>query len=109
MSDPAHPENEGKVFLYKFGKKIFDKVMEDEIQIFRDDELIDYYEKTRRVLDEMDGQISSMYFGNNVYTEEELSRIINQIEDVNNHYSLEHISYELDKRWNEKWDEEGEE
>ena len=38
-----------------------------------------------------------------------LDEIINQIEDVNNHYSLEHISYELDKRWNEKWDEEGEE
>ena len=26
VSDPAHPENEGKVFLYKFGKKIFDKI-----------------------------------------------------------------------------------
>ena len=24
---PANPENEGKVFLYKFGKKIFDKIM----------------------------------------------------------------------------------
>ena len=24
VSDPAHPENEGKVFLYKYGKKIFD-------------------------------------------------------------------------------------
>ena len=23
---PAHPENEGKVFLYKFGKKIYDKI-----------------------------------------------------------------------------------
>ena len=28
VSDPKRPENEGKVFLYKFGKKIFDKVME---------------------------------------------------------------------------------
>ena len=26
VSDPANPENEGKVFLYKFGKKIFDKI-----------------------------------------------------------------------------------
>lgn len=26
VKDPAHPENEGKVFLYKFGKKIFDKL-----------------------------------------------------------------------------------
>ena len=28
VSDPTNPENEGKVFLYKFGKKIFDKIME---------------------------------------------------------------------------------
>ena len=26
VRDPAHPENEGKVFLYKFGKKIYDKI-----------------------------------------------------------------------------------
>jgi len=26
VKDPAHPENEGRVFLYKFGKKIFDKI-----------------------------------------------------------------------------------
>ena len=28
VQDKANPENEGKVFLYKFGKKIFDKIME---------------------------------------------------------------------------------
>ena len=28
ISDPKRPQNEGKVFLYKFGKKIFDKVKE---------------------------------------------------------------------------------
>lgn len=26
VKDPANPQNEGKVFLYKFGKKIFDKL-----------------------------------------------------------------------------------
>ena len=26
VKDPTRPENEGKVFLYKFGKKIFDKI-----------------------------------------------------------------------------------
>lgn len=26
IKDASHPENEGKVFLYKFGKKIFDKI-----------------------------------------------------------------------------------
>ena len=28
VEDPKHPENEGKVFLFRFGKKIFDKIME---------------------------------------------------------------------------------
>ena len=28
IKDPAHPENEGKVKLFKFGKKIFDKINE---------------------------------------------------------------------------------
>ena len=28
ISDPKRPQNEGKVFLYKFGKKIFDKIKE---------------------------------------------------------------------------------
>lgn len=26
VKDPAHPENEGKVFLFKYGKKIWDKI-----------------------------------------------------------------------------------
>ena len=26
ISDPFHPENEGKVFLFRYGKKIFDKI-----------------------------------------------------------------------------------
>ena len=28
VSDPQHPEHEGKVFLFRYGKKIFDKLME---------------------------------------------------------------------------------
>lgn len=28
VSDPSNPANEGKVFMYKFGKKIFDKIMD---------------------------------------------------------------------------------
>lgn len=28
VKDPAKPENDGKVFLYKYGKKIFDKIYE---------------------------------------------------------------------------------
>jgi hypothetical protein len=37
VSDPAHPENEGKVFLYQFGKKIFDKMMDVMQPQFQDE------------------------------------------------------------------------
>lgn len=37
ISDPANPENEGKVFLYKFGKKIFDKIMDIMQPQFQDE------------------------------------------------------------------------
>jgi hypothetical protein len=38
VSDSANPENEGKVFLYRYGKKIFDKVMEAMQPEFEDEE-----------------------------------------------------------------------
>ena len=41
VSDSAHPENEGKVFLYKFGKKIFDKLVEAMQPAFADETPID--------------------------------------------------------------------
>jgi hypothetical protein len=28
LSDPSNPENEGQIKLFKFGKKIFDKISE---------------------------------------------------------------------------------
>jgi hypothetical protein len=37
VSDPANPQNEGKVFLYKFGKKIFDKLMDSMKPEFADE------------------------------------------------------------------------
>ena len=37
ISDPANPENEGRVFLYKFGKKIFDKLTEAMQPAFADE------------------------------------------------------------------------
>lgn len=38
VSDPVHPENNGKVFLYKFGKKIFDKINALMYPEFQDEE-----------------------------------------------------------------------
>lgn len=37
VADPAHPENEGKVFLYEYGKKIFDKIMDSMQPQFQDE------------------------------------------------------------------------
>ncbi len=44
VKDPANPENEGKVFLYKFGKKIFDKIMGAMQPEFDDDEPINPFD-----------------------------------------------------------------
>ena len=37
VSDPSNPANEGKVFLYDFGKKIFDKIMDVMQPQFQDE------------------------------------------------------------------------
>lgn len=44
VSDPSNPENEGKVFLYKFGKKIFDKIMDVMQPQFADEEPVNPYD-----------------------------------------------------------------
>ena len=44
VKDPANPENEGKVFLYKFGKKIFDKIMASMQPEFDDEEPINPFD-----------------------------------------------------------------
>ena len=37
VKDSANPSNEGKVFLYRYGKKIFDKIMESMQPAFEDE------------------------------------------------------------------------
>ena len=44
VKDPANPENEGKVFLYKYGKKIFDKIMAAMQPEFEDESPIDPFD-----------------------------------------------------------------
>lgn len=44
VKDPAHPENEGKVFLFKFGKKIFDKIKDVMQPQFEDEEPINPFD-----------------------------------------------------------------
>ena len=44
VSDPKHPENEGKVFLFKYGKKIFDKLTAAMSPEFQDEEAINPFD-----------------------------------------------------------------
>jgi hypothetical protein len=44
VKDPANPDNEGRVFLYKFGKKIFDKIMSAMQPEFEDEEPINPFD-----------------------------------------------------------------
>ena len=44
VSDAKHPENEGKVFLFRYGKKIFDKIMESMQPQFADEKAINPFD-----------------------------------------------------------------
>jgi len=44
VKDPTNPHNEGKVFLFKYGKKIFDKIMEAMQPEFEDESPINPFD-----------------------------------------------------------------
>ena len=44
ITDSSNPENEGKVMLYKYGKKIFDKLMEAMQPAFEDEDPINPFD-----------------------------------------------------------------
>ena len=44
VKDPANPQNEGKVFLFKYGKKIFDKILNAMQPEFEDEEPINPFD-----------------------------------------------------------------
>ena len=44
ISDPKNPQNESKVFLFKYGKKIFDKIQEAMKPVFEGDQAIDPFD-----------------------------------------------------------------
>ena len=96
VSDSKHPENEGKVFLFRYGKKIFDKVMAAMQPEFEDETPInpfDFWEganfklKIRKVdgywnYDKSEFEARSAMFDND-----------NQIEEVwNQQYALAEYS-----------------
>ena len=44
VKDPKHPENEGKVLLYKYGKKIHDKILAAMQPEFQDEEPVNVFD-----------------------------------------------------------------
>ncbi len=44
VDDPNHPENNGKVFLFKYGKRIFDMIMDKAKPTFEDEEPINVFD-----------------------------------------------------------------
>ena len=44
ISDPANPANDGKVFLFKFGKKIFDKILDIMQPQFQDEKPVNPFD-----------------------------------------------------------------
>lgn len=44
IDDPKHPENNGKVFLFAFGKKIFDKIMDKARPTFEDEKPVNVFD-----------------------------------------------------------------
>ena len=44
VKDPANPDNEGKVFLFRYGKKIFDKITASMQPEFEDEEAINPFD-----------------------------------------------------------------
>lgn len=44
VSDPENPQNEGKVFLYEYGKKIFDKLMDSMQPQFQDEDPVNPFD-----------------------------------------------------------------
>ena len=44
ISDPANPANEGKVFMYRYGKKIFDKLMDIMQPQFQDEQPVNPFD-----------------------------------------------------------------
>lgn len=93
VSDPSAPQNEGKVFMYQFGKKIFDKIMDLMQPQFPDEKPVnpfDFWEGADFVLKirQVEGyrnydksefrSPSSLYDGD----EAKLESVYNQLHDI---------------------------
>ena len=114
VSDPANPENEGKVFLYKFGKKIFDKIMDVMQPQFADENPVNPYDfwegadfkiKIRKVegwvnYDKSEfSAVSALHGGDEERLEEVYNKLYSLADftDVKNYKSYDELKAKLNK------------
>jgi len=114
VSDPANPQNEGKVFLFKYGKKIFDKINEAMNPEFDDETPVnpfDFWEganfklKVRKVAgfinyDKSEFEsTSSVYDGDDSKLEElwKTQYALSEFTDPTNFKSYDELKAKLDK------------
>ena len=114
ISDSANPENEGKVFLYKYGKKIFDKVMDIMQPQFADEQPInpfDFWEgadfkiKIRKVegwtnYDKSEfSPVSAVFDGDDARLEELYGKLhsLNEFTDPKNYKSYDELKAKLNR------------
>lgn len=94
LQDPSAPHNEGKVFMYKFGKKIFDKIMDSMQPEFADEDPVnpfDFWEgadfklKIRQVEGYRNYDKSEFAAPSSLYDADEskLEGVYNQLHDLN--------------------------
>ena len=112
VKDPANPENEGKVFLYKYGKKIFDKIMEAMKPEFADETPINPFDfwaganfklKIRRVegyqnYDKSEFGSAEALFDDDAKLEEIYNSLynLNEFTDASNFKSYDKLKQRLD-------------
>ncbi len=113
VSDPANKQNEGKVFLYKYGKKIFDKISEKMKPQFEDESPMnpfDFWEganfklKIRTVQGYVNYDKSEFEQPSALHEDDEvLEKIynsqhkLNEFTDASNFKSYEELKEKLDK------------
>ena len=112
ISDPSNPDTEGKVFLYKFGKKIFDKIMDVMQPQFQDEDPVnpfDFWEganfklKIQQVAGYRNYDKSEFASPDQLASDEQLEGIYNrlhslaEITDPKNFKSYEELKSRLNK------------
>ena len=114
ISDPENPQNEGQVKLYRFGKKIFDKIMDVMQPQFADEEPVNPYDfwegadfkiKIRKVegwtnYDKSEfSKSTSLYNGDEGQLEEVYNRLysLNEFTSAENYKSYDELKMKLNR------------